>query len=104
MVIASRLGRGGRHAQGVTTNKVMGYVVYILYNETRARYYVGQTQDINERLERHNKGLVKSTKTGIPWKLILTVPIETRSEALILERKIKNRGAERFIKDNQFGV
>ena len=77
--------------------------VYILYSEKRSRYYVGQTTDIVKRLKRHNLGFVPSTKSGIPWKLVLQIEVLSRSEALVLERRIKKRGAKRFI-DNHFGV
>jgi putative endonuclease len=77
--------------------------VYILYSEKRSRYYVGQSSDVNKRLERHNQGIVLSTKSGTPWKLVLQIEVLSRSEAMILERKIKKRGAKRFI-DSQLGV
>ncbi len=77
--------------------------VYILYSEKRSRYYVGQTANIEERLRRHNQGIVPSTKNGTPWKLVLQIEVLSRSEAVILEKKIKKRGAKRYI-DNQFGV
>jgi putative endonuclease len=54
-------------------------------------------------LERHNQGRVKSTKFGIPWKIVLQQELPTRSEAMILEKQIKKRGAKRYIKD-QLGV
>jgi putative endonuclease len=82
----------------------MGYNVYILYSTKWNRYYVGQTKSVNLRLERHNKGLVKSTKGGLPWKIILNIDVKNRSEALKLERRIKKRGIKRFLEDNQFGV
>ncbi len=56
--------------------------VYILFSETRSRYYVGQTTDIDKRLKRHNGGIVPSTKGGIPWKLVLQIPVDSRSEAI----------------------
>ncbi len=77
--------------------------VYILYSEKRSKYYVGQTADIDKRLKRHNLGIVRSTKTGIPWVLVLQMEVLTRSEAMLLERKIKKRGAKRFL-DSHFGV
>lgn len=64
---------------------------------------VGQTADFGKRLERHNLGYVKSTKNGLPWQLILKIKVLNRSEALILEKKIKKRGVERYL-DDQFGV
>jgi len=77
--------------------------VYILYSETRSGYYVGQTTDIEKRLKRHNSGKVISTRGGLPWELVLQLEVPTRSEAMLLERKIKKRGAKRFINDH-FGV
>ena len=78
--------------------------VYILFSEKSSRYYVGQTADIDKRLKRHNQGLVRSTKGSIPWKIVLQLEVSNRSEAIVLERKIKKRGAKRYLKDNQFGV
>ena len=54
-------------------------------------------------MKRHNQGKVRSTKSGVPWNLVLQLSVEHRSEALILERKIKKRGAKRFI-DDHLGV
>jgi len=77
--------------------------VYILYSEKRSRYYVGQTADIDKRLKRHNLGNVPSTTNGTPWELVLQIEVLSRSEAIVLERRIKKRGAKRFI-DDHFGV
>ena len=77
--------------------------VYILYSNVSSRYDVGQTSDINQRLERHNQGRVKSTKHGIPWEVVLQLDVLTRSEAMILEKQIKKRGARRYI-EKHFGV
>jgi len=71
--------------------------------DTSSRYYVGQTADIIKRLKRHNQGYVPSTKGGAPWKLVLQLEVSTRSEALLLEKKIKKRGAKRYL-DDHFGV
>ena len=77
--------------------------VYILFSDKSSKYYVGQTADIEKRLKRHNQGKVKSTKHGVPWRLILQFEVDTRSEAMILEKTIKKRGAKRYI-DNHIGV
>lgn len=77
--------------------------VYILFSDKSLRYQVGQTADIEKRLKKHNQGNVQSTKFGIHWKLVLKIEAANRSEALILEKKVKKRGAKRYI-DNQFGV
>ena len=73
--------------------------VYILFSHIKRRFYVGQTDDVELRLKRHNGGLVRSTKSGIPWKRLWLREVATRSEALKLERKIKKRGIRRFLED-----
>ncbi|MGB0404285.1 MAG: GIY-YIG nuclease family protein [Salibacteraceae bacterium] len=76
----------------------MTYHVYIIYSELKHKYYIGQTNDLVLRLAKHKSGLVKSTKHGIPWKLIWTTSVDSRSESMILEKKIKNIGSTRFLK------
>ena len=79
----------------------MPFYTYILQSELKSKYYTGQTQDIDKRLERHNAGKVKSTKNGIPWKLVTYFEFSTRKEAVIKEQQIKNRGVKRFLLDLQ---
>ena len=70
----------------------MKYYVYILLSQAKLRYYVGQTQDFEKRFIRHNAGSVPSTKSGMPWELIKLIELESRSEAMMLEHKIKKQG------------
>ena len=63
--------------------------VYILYSVVADRYYVGQTSNLEERLDKHNKGESRYTKFGIPWKLMYREGFETRSEAMQREKKLK---------------
>jgi putative endonuclease len=80
------------------------YVVYIIFSPIRQKYYIGQTEDFGKRIERHNNGGVPSTKSGIPWEVIKTINCESRSSAILLETKIKKRGAKRFLEDNNYEV
>ena len=56
------------------------YCVYILYSATIERYYCGQTNNLQVRLDNHNSGSTISNKYGIPWILIGFINCETRSE------------------------
>ena len=76
------------------------YIVYILYSESTSKYYTGQTDNLENRLKRHNYGLSLSTKYGKPWGLIYNIGFSTRPEAMDLEQKIKKRGAKRYLLDN----
>ena len=62
------------------------YFTYILYSESLDKYYKGHTKNIEKRLIRHNSGSERYTSSGMPWKLILVLPKQTRSEAVILEK------------------
>lgn len=79
-------------------------VVYIIFSESKREYYVGQTNSIEIRLLKHNTGEVTSTKHGLPWKIVTTFELQTRTEAIKLERKIKKRGIKRYLQDINFGV
>ena len=81
------------------TRSPMSYFVYILKSKITGKYYCGQTNDIEDRLYRHNSGQNKYTKHGVPWELIYSFRFETRSEAVRLESKIKKRGIARYLND-----
>jgi putative endonuclease len=66
------------------------FYVYILYSPSFGKFYVGQTDDVESRLKRHNDGFVKSTAPYIPWLLECIIEKESRGEAILLERKLKN--------------
>ena len=74
--------------------------VYFLYSEKRGKFYVGVSNDVDDRLRRHNNGESLSTKSGVPWKLAYVITCENKSEAMKLEIKIKKRGINRYLSDN----
>ena len=67
----------------------MKYSVYILYSEKFDRFYVGQTNNLENRIHRHNAGYVKSTKPYKPWELVGQIDVDDRKSAVALESKIK---------------
>lgn len=71
--------------------------VYILYSASLDRFYVGQTQDLEVRLQRHNSGRNKSTKAGVPWEMVHFGTCVDRTEAVRKETKIKNLGSKRYL-------
>ena len=73
------------------------FYVYILHSNVADKYYVGQTNDLNDRLRRHNEGRENYTKSYRPWVLLGFVEKETRAEAVQLEKKLKNLSKERLI-------
>ncbi|MFM8849418.1 MAG: GIY-YIG nuclease family protein [Cytophagales bacterium] len=82
----------------------MGFTVYILYSKSISRYYAGSTQDLANRLYEHNSGETSSIRNGIPWEVIWEIQLPDRSAAMLLESKIKKRGAKRFLEDLSRGA
>jgi len=70
------------------------YTVYILYSKTFNRFYIGQTNDIKQRLDRHNNGYERATSPYMPWKLVCSIEKPARGEAMVLEKKLKNLNTE----------
>jgi len=67
----------------------MPYWVYLLRSERTGRRYVGETDDLDARLCRHNAGLVFSTAPYRPWRLVYAEKFTCRTEARRRERFFK---------------
>ncbi len=72
------------------------YFTYILYSQKHDKYYVGQTNDIDNRLFRHNNGYEDYTAKFAPWELLWFTQKENRSDAVVLELKLKNLSKARI--------
>jgi putative endonuclease len=80
------------------------YKVYILYSSILDKFYTGQTEDMERRLEEHNRGKTSFSARGMPWTLVYSKECSSRSEAIKLEKFIKKRGAARYLNDNNIAV
>ena len=65
------------------------YVVYAIKSLSKGRIYFGQTRDLISRMDLHNAGKVRSTKTDGPWEVVAIETFPTRSEAMWTERRLK---------------
>ncbi len=77
----------------------MMYFTYVLYSPQYDRIYIGHTDNMEKRLERHNLGLVTSTKAYRPWELIHTERFSTRQEAMKREKELKSHQGRNFIRN-----
>ncbi len=76
------------------------YWVYILKSQKTGRHYTDHTDDLENRLNQHNAGEVKSTKSGIPWKRVFSKPFSTRAEAMRFEKKSQSLCNNQFFNDH----
>jgi putative endonuclease len=56
------------------------------------------TEDLKERLNRHNKGYVKSTKKFVPFRLFYFENCENGQLAREREKFLKSTSCKRFLK------
>ena len=73
-------------------------ITYILYSKKLKRYYTGSTRrKMHERLELHLEDHHGFTSKAKDWILVYYKELHTITEAMQLERKIKKRGARRYL-------
>ncbi|MEK6780108.1 MAG: GIY-YIG nuclease family protein [Bacteroidota bacterium] len=77
----------------------MMFHVYVLQSEKTKTFYFGHSSDIKNRLNKHNLGKVRYTKSKRPWKLIYSQQFETKSEAYRRELFFKSIEGYKYLKD-----
>ena len=71
------------------TRRPMWHYVYILRN-SQGKQYVGQTADLNSRLEEHNSGCVIATKNLRPWHMEWFCAFKNKAAAIKFEKYLKS--------------
>ncbi|PIR98013.1 MAG: hypothetical protein COT89_02065 [Candidatus Colwellbacteria bacterium CG10_big_fil_rev_8_21_14_0_10_42_22] len=74
------------------------FFVHVLKSDKDNRTYVGYTNNLQNRLEKHNSGQVKSTKHRRPLILIFYEEFNTSAEARKRELYWKNGGGRRKLR------
>ncbi|MBI5254437.1 GIY-YIG nuclease family protein [Candidatus Falkowbacteria bacterium] len=72
------------------------YYVYSL--KCRDGYYIGCTNDIKDRIERHEKGYVPATTKRSPVKLEFYFAIPDKYKAFDFEKYLKSGSGRAFVK------
>jgi putative endonuclease len=62
------------------------YYLYVLKSEVRDWHYIGMTTNLSERLRRHNRGGVRSSKSHRPFQMVYHEVFSSR--ALAREREV----------------
>ena len=65
------------------------FKVYVLKSEKDGNFYIGCTSDLKTRLEFHNDGKVRSTKSRRPLELVYSEIFENKHEAFNAEKLYK---------------
>ncbi len=73
------------------------YKVYALKSFRRNYIYVGLTHNLEDRLNRHNKGWEKTTRAYAPFKLIYSEDCDDRKSARQREKFLKSGIGKEFL-------
>jgi len=74
------------------------WYVYVLQNN-KVKWYVGYTNNLRKRILKHNSGKNKSTKHGMPWKLIYCEIDLRKEDAYVREKYLKSGMGRRYLKN-----
>jgi len=75
------------------------HFVYILNSiDYSERFYVGLTENVEERLHAHNIGQVPHTSKFAPWKIKTFIAFENKEQAANFEQYLKTSSGRVFCK------
>ena len=67
----------------------MFFHVYLLRSKLDNSFYIGFAENLKERMEKHNQGMVQSTRNIRPMELIYFESYKSKKDALIREKRLK---------------
>ena len=74
------------------------YMYYVYSLKCKDGFYVGCTDDLKDRMTRHEKGHVPATKDRLPIKLDFYFAIPDKYKAFEFEKYLKSGSGRAFIK------
>lgn len=76
------------------------YTIYAIYNKAHNKFYIGQTEDLERRLQLHNTKAFKGYTASFDgeWVVIYSEEVNSRVEALKREKQLKSYQGRQFIK------
>ena len=79
---------------------VIMWFVYTLYNQDANKIYIGETRNLEKRIEEHNRkrGNHFTAKFNGEWRLIYQEEVLDRKQALMREKQLKSFRGREFVK------
>ena len=77
------------------------FAVYAIYNRKHGKLYIGQTADIEARMELHRDKMFVNSFTSRfdgEWEIIYQESLPDRRSALIREKQLKSYRGREYIK------
>lgn len=74
------------------------FYTYVLRSKKDGKLYTGYTSDLKNRIEKHNRGQIESTKMRKPFELIYFEACLDEKDAIRREKYLKTSWGKRYIK------
>ncbi|SMD45033.1 putative endonuclease [Aquiflexum balticum DSM 16537] len=77
------------------------FCVYILYSKSIDRFYIGYTENMESRLDQHNKNVFKGSFTdrAEDWELYHLIPDLSENIAKLIEKHIKKNKSRTYLEN-----
>jgi putative endonuclease len=77
------------------------YCVYILYSKLIDQYYIGSTENLEFRVDQHNKHFFQGafTKRADDWVVFYSIECQSVKQALKIEKHIKKNRSRKYLLD-----
>ncbi|MBK6948959.1 MAG: GIY-YIG nuclease family protein [Haliscomenobacter sp.] len=62
------------------------FYIYIIKSQQTGQFYIGQTNNLTDRILRHQSNRNRWTKGKGPWELLFSQSFATRKEAMAMEK------------------
>ena len=66
------------------------FYTYILYSPSKDKYYIGATENPEERIKKHNNKNKGFTNQSSDWEIVFLKAFDDKKEALAFEKTIKS--------------
>lgn len=76
----------------------MYFFTYVLKSRKDDQLYIGWTDKLKERVGKHNKGLVESTKKRLPFDLVYFEGCLSKKKAIEREKQLKTGFGREYLK------
>jgi len=74
------------------------YYTYVLKSENDGKFYIGWSDDLRQRIRKHNLGKVKATKNRKPLKFIYYEGCLSKKKAILREKQLKTGFGRAYLK------
>ncbi len=77
------------------------YIVYVIYSESIDSFYIGQTIDIDLRIQQHNSHFFEnaSTRKAKDWVVYYKLVCQSRHQAILIENHVKKMKSRRYLEN-----